>query len=109
MDYWILRLLRKRLKLRTCCQNVQVSCSKTIQSCWNSVTPTALEAVCNKKDEEIAHANALIKNLEKKVQRLIAEHKLEEEEMMVRMKQEIYMTKRQMESERKPIKHKQKL
>jgi len=66
-----------------------------------------LEAVCNKKDEEIAQANSTIKNLEKKIQRLIGEHKLEKEEMMVRMKQEVYMAKRQMESERKPSRHKQ--
>jgi len=65
-----------------------------------------LEAVCNKKDEEIAHSNAVIKSLEKKIQRLAAEHKLEKEELMVRMKQEVYMAKRQMESERKP-RHKQ--
>ena len=66
-----------------------------------------MEAICNKKDEEIAHANAVIKDLERKVQRLIGEHKLEKEELMVRMKQEVYMAKRQMESERKPSRHKQ--
>lgn len=65
-----------------------------------------MEAVCNKKDEEITHANVVIKHLEKKVQRLIAEHKLEKEELMVKMKQEVYMAKRQMESDRK-TRHKQ--
>ena len=68
---------------------------------------TALEAVCNRKDEEIAHANAVIKNLEKKVQKLTEEHRLEKEELTVRMKQELYMAKRQMESERKHSRHKQ--
>ena len=66
-----------------------------------------MEAVCNKKDEETAQANAVIKSLEKKVQKLTEEHKLEKEELTVRMKQEVYMAKRQMESERKPSRHKQ--
>ena len=68
--------------------------------------PVALEALCNKKDEELAQANATVNNLEKKVQRLIAEHKLEKEELVVRMKQEVYMAKRQMESKSKPTRHK---
>ncbi|XP_065883042.1 spermatogenesis-associated protein 24-like [Dysidea avara] len=69
---------------------------------------TALEALCNKKDEEIAHAKSMIKSLEKKMERLKAEHKLEKEELTVRMQQEVYMAKRQIEAEKKSLRHKHK-
>jgi len=64
--------------------------------------------LCNKKDEEMAHAKATIKNLEKKMERLKAEHKLEKEELTVRMQQEVYMAKRQLETEKKLSRHKHK-
>ena len=76
--------------------------------CIHHCTCKALEALCNKKDEEIAHAKATIKSLEKKMERLKAEHKLEKEELTVRMQQEVYMAKRQIESEKKSSRHKQK-
>lgn len=56
----------------------------------------------------MAHAKATIKNLEKKMERLKAEHKLEKEELTVRMQQEVYMAKRQLETEKKLSRHKHK-
>jgi len=79
-----------------------------IHRCIHYCTCKALEALCNKKDEEIANAKVTIKSLEKKVERLKTEHKLEKEELTVRMQQEVYMAKRQIESEKKSLRHKHK-
>lgn len=55
------------------------------------LTTTALEALCARKDEELSAQRSELKTFHKKMEQLKLAHKMEVQELNIRLQQEMYM------------------
>lgn len=57
----------------------------------NTIADVGMEALCAKKDEELAAQMSELKALQKKMEKLKLAHKMEVQELNLRVQQEMYL------------------